>query len=163
MDKISVQGLGFVFDQFKNSTMTQDWDFKSGYWLFGLYLFVLVLAKIVKLLPSFMDDLISVVRKIGELSVAIVTMIPQFLNSIRAILGLFWSLVYAVIWFVITPAYHFARQICHFLGNLVFYFKNGFRWPEEKSETLPSITPGYIPTSPPRFGRNHYGFGKLKV
>ena len=169
MDKISVQGVGYMFEQFKNVTSTQEWNYKPGCYVFGLYLFVFVLAKIVRLLPSFMDDLISFVRKIGELSNTIVKTIPQFLSSVRALLGLFWSLVYAVVWFVITPAYHFVRQICIFLyqvylklENFVRYLRNGFKWPEEENKSVPALTQGYIPPSP-RSGRNHYGFGKLKV
>ena len=78
MDKISAQGVGYMFEQFKNVTLTREWNYRPGCYIFGLYLFVLILAKIVKLLPSLMDDLISFVRKIGELSITVVSIIPQF-------------------------------------------------------------------------------------
>ena len=93
----------------------------------------------------------------------------SILSGIRALLELFWSLVYAVICFILTPAYHFVRQICIFLyrvylklGIFIRYLINGFKWPEEECDSVPALTQGYVP-SPPRLGRNHYGFGKLKV
>lgn len=171
MDKFSVQGLTFMFDQFKNATTTETLDkMTTGCYIIGLYFTVLGITKTVHLLPPFLDDLIKIVTRFGELCMAVVTAIPRFLESVTASLGLFWSLVYAVVWFILTPAYHLLCQIgilicllIQKIKNFIIYCKNGFKWPEEIINQTPMLESTDYRANPVRRGRNSYGFGRLNV
>ena len=175
MDKISIQGAALLFEKFKNETLTDDWDFSPGYFTVGLYLSVMIVAKTLQYLPPIMDNLISVIKKVGELSVAFTTMVPQLLTGIRAAIDLFWSLVHAIFVFVIFPVcqtlktvFQYVKLLIYYIKIFVTYCKNGFKWPEEKISEVPMLEQGPIftqnvPRDIPRSGRNCYGVGKLNV
>ena len=55
---MTIQGLGLVFDQFKNLTLSDGGNLKSIFSAFTVYLAIFMATKIVNCVPIFLDGLI---------------------------------------------------------------------------------------------------------
>ena len=173
MDKISTQAMEFVFNQFKNQTISEG-KFSALSSAFGIYLRIFVAAKILYCVPRFLDGVILIIQKVGELSDIVVQTAPKFLAGFVQFFELIKSLIHFVIWYFLTPIRDALYSIgcavywiCYWVYWGVTYLINGCKWPETeiKIDPTPKIIGGSTPSvptqpvggfSPARDSRNSY-------
>ena len=173
MSKASYQSMEFIFEQFKNHTLSDSDRVTPLVSVFGLYAIIFMVGKLFNSVYTLLDSLILVVQKVGELSDAIVQNAPKFLAGFTTFFELLKALGYYIFCYILSPFQYLLNLVGYCLYNYLggyylhiayIYISNGFKWPVEPFVTTPMLSDGSnVPhvVTPPRDSRNCHSFGRL--